>query len=200
MVDDSDVDALASSSFNEACGKLDDGDDVVNKRPIEKKEKGEKGERRKRKDYMWQLSSGKFVEEELFNLGNRLEFEHTLLDVDDELIKQHFIKAELQEIDDLHGPHVPSLSQERGKRNLATALRKNKGRLTTNKRNMGCRNDWILRSTGNGDHNEYGIGKVSKMCMKTPKALKDMLLKLIKKVNWNNTTYSKLQTIGIVHS
>ena len=32
--------------------------------------------------------------------------------MDDELIKQHFIKAELQEIDDLHGPHVPSLSQE----------------------------------------------------------------------------------------
>ena len=28
-----------------------------------------------RKDYMWQLSSGKFVEEELFNLGNGLEFE-----------------------------------------------------------------------------------------------------------------------------
>jgi len=32
--------------------------------------------------------------------------------VDDELIKQHFTKPELQEIDDLHGPHVPSLSQE----------------------------------------------------------------------------------------
>ena len=35
-----------------------------------------------------------------------------ILDVDDELIKQHFTKAELQEIDDLHGLHVPSLSQE----------------------------------------------------------------------------------------
>ncbi|CAG8561366.1 8290_t:CDS:10 [Ambispora leptoticha] len=68
------------------------------------------------KQYMWKLSSGKFVEEELYKLGKRLEFEHAvhsfILDVEDELIMEHFTETELREIDNTSIPEVPELSNE----------------------------------------------------------------------------------------
>ncbi|CAG8662952.1 1656_t:CDS:2, partial [Paraglomus brasilianum] len=68
------------------------------------------------KQYMWKLSSGKFVEEELYKLGKRLEFEHAvhsfILDVEDELVMEHFTETELREIDNTSIPEVPELSNE----------------------------------------------------------------------------------------
>ncbi|CAB4401376.1 unnamed protein product [Rhizophagus irregularis] len=68
------------------------------------------------KQYMWKLSSGKFVEEELYKLGKGLEFEHAvhsfILDVEDELIMEHFTETELREIDNTSIPEVPELSNE----------------------------------------------------------------------------------------
>ncbi|CAG8615598.1 10673_t:CDS:2, partial [Paraglomus occultum] len=68
------------------------------------------------KQYMWKLSSGKFIEEELYKLGKRLEFEHAvhsfILDVEDELIMEHFTETELREIDNTSIPEVPELSNE----------------------------------------------------------------------------------------
>ena len=89
---------------------------------------------------MWKLSSGKFVEEELYKLGKRLEFEqfvfmhvimfvqerrhnctkllfpsavHSfILDVEDELVMEHFTETELREIDNTSIPEVPELSNE----------------------------------------------------------------------------------------
>ncbi|CAG8592524.1 2405_t:CDS:10, partial [Acaulospora morrowiae] len=69
-----------------------------------------------KKDRMWRLSTGKYVEEELFELGKKLRFEHAvhsfILDVDDEIIRQHFNEAELDEIDCAPGPQVYELSEE----------------------------------------------------------------------------------------
>ncbi|GBC08988.1 hypothetical protein RclHR1_08520014 [Rhizophagus clarus] len=66
--------------------------------------------------YMWKLSSGRIVEEELFKLGNDLEFEHAIhsfiLDVEDELIMEHFTEKELEEIEGTTIPEVPDLSDE----------------------------------------------------------------------------------------
>ncbi|CAG8473017.1 8310_t:CDS:2, partial [Funneliformis caledonium] len=68
-----------------------------------------------KKDFMWKLSSGKLVEEELYNIGKKLEFEHAIhsfiIDTEDEIIKQHFSKYELDEIDDAPIPEVPDLPQ-----------------------------------------------------------------------------------------
>lgn len=96
---------------------------------------------------------------------------------------------------------------------IATATRKNKGRIPTKRRKIGRRGDWILRKNGNGDHIEFGIGEsgnigedefgtkfLKGMCLKLPKSLKDMLIRLIKKVGWNNELCRKLQTVGIIHS
>ncbi|CAB4379384.1 unnamed protein product [Rhizophagus irregularis] len=51
---------------------------------------------------MWKLSTGRFVEKELYRLGQELEFEHSIhsfiIDVDDELISSHFNDTELDEI------------------------------------------------------------------------------------------------------
>ena len=60
---------------------------------------------------------------------------------------------------------------------------------------MGCRGDWILRSIGKGDKNEFGVGEVGKNWsdkygtkflkeagVKLPKNLKDMIMKLMEKV------------------
>ncbi|CAB4388009.1 unnamed protein product [Rhizophagus irregularis] len=67
-------------------------------------------------EYMWKLSSGRIVEEELFELGNDLEFEHAIhsfiLDVEDELIMEHFTEEELEEISSAPIPEVPELSDE----------------------------------------------------------------------------------------
>ncbi|GES85767.1 C2H2-type zinc finger transcription factor [Rhizophagus clarus] len=68
------------------------------------------------KQYMWKLSSGRFVEEELYKLGQGLEFEHAIhsfiLDVEDESIVEHFTETELREIDSTSIPEVPELSDE----------------------------------------------------------------------------------------
>ncbi|CAB4427528.1 unnamed protein product [Rhizophagus irregularis] len=67
-------------------------------------------------EYMWKLSSGRIVEEELFELGNDLEFEHAIhsfiLDVEDELIMEHFTEEELEEISSAPIPEVPELSDK----------------------------------------------------------------------------------------
>ncbi|GBC22675.2 uncharacterized protein OCT59_026886 [Rhizophagus irregularis] len=51
---------------------------------------------------MWKLSTGRFVEKELYRLGQELEFERAIhsfiIDVDDELISSHFNDTELDEI------------------------------------------------------------------------------------------------------
>ncbi|CAG8560514.1 6505_t:CDS:2, partial [Ambispora leptoticha] len=76
----------------------------------------EKAYRAMDKSYMWKLSSGRIVEEELFKLGNDLEFEHAIhsfiLDVEDELIMEHFTVKELEEIESATIPEVPELSNE----------------------------------------------------------------------------------------
>ncbi|PKC55462.1 hypothetical protein RhiirA1_117619 [Rhizophagus irregularis] len=68
------------------------------------------------KQFMWKLSSGRLIEEELYKLGKDLELEHTvhsfILDVDDKLIAEHFTEAELREIEDTPIPEVSELSDE----------------------------------------------------------------------------------------
>ncbi|RGB37265.1 hypothetical protein C1646_57421 [Rhizophagus diaphanus] len=68
------------------------------------------------KQYMWKLSSGRFVEEELYKLGQGLEFEHAIhsfiLDVEDGSIVEHFTETELREINRTSIPEVPELSDE----------------------------------------------------------------------------------------
>ncbi|CAJ0919192.1 18853_t:CDS:10 [Entrophospora sp. SA101] len=96
----------------------------------------------------------------------------------------------------------------------ANAERKNAHRTDTNTwRKFGHRGDWILRRIGNGERDEYGIGEAGKLwfddhgmkflketCVKSPKCLKDMLLKLMKKVDWDKELCKKLQTVGITHA
>ncbi|CAG8514184.1 17190_t:CDS:2 [Cetraspora pellucida] len=69
-----------------------------------------------KKDAMWKLLSGKFVKEELYNLGKKLEFEHSvhffIINTENEIIKQHFREYELKEIDNKHVPKPPDLSQD----------------------------------------------------------------------------------------
>ncbi|CAJ0644359.1 2103_t:CDS:10 [Entrophospora sp. SA101] len=259
-----------------------------------------------KKEKMWRLSTGKYVEEELFELGKKLRFEHAvhsfILDVDDGIIRLHFSKAELDEIDCAPGPQVPKLSEEitgflnkfagktslkeirklikemmfddnydhekdrdkdyiiyalyslvreiqsgslkdanleawfnchvwnavfdqafgdvnaisvvRGEStSLASASRKNIKRLSGERRKMGCRIDWILRSISNGDRDEFGAGEAGKSWvdknvtkflketgLKLPKTLKDMLVKLIEKAVWDEESRAKIQTVGIIHA
>ncbi|RIA96714.1 hypothetical protein C1645_358445 [Glomus cerebriforme] len=111
-----------------------------------------------------------------------------------------------QGISDLNG-----ISVVRGEStSLANADRKNAQRIMPERRKMGHRGDLIIRKVGNGKNDEYGIGEGGKLwidnheskflkesSIKTPKVLKDMLLKLMNKVDDNNI---KLQTVGIIHS
>lgn len=82
-----------------------------------------------------------------------------------------------------------------------------------NRRKLGRRGDWILRSVGNGDLDEYGVGEATKVWvdrfgtkflkevgLKIPKALKDMLIKLMRKANWDSEACAKMRTVGIVHA
>ncbi|CAG8648635.1 1161_t:CDS:10 [Ambispora leptoticha] len=66
--------------------------------------------------YMWKLSSGKVIEDELYKLGRELEFEHAvhsfILDIDDELVADCFTETELREIELTPIPEVPELSDE----------------------------------------------------------------------------------------
>ncbi|CAG8708088.1 15989_t:CDS:2, partial [Acaulospora colombiana] len=65
---------------------------------------------------MWKLSTGRFVEKELYKLGQEQEFEQLVfmhkLYVDDELISSYFSDTELDEIDYAAGPHVPDLPDQ----------------------------------------------------------------------------------------
>jgi len=255
---------------------------------------------------MWKLSTGRFVEKELYRLGQELEFEHAIhsfmIDVDDELISSHFNDTELEEIDCSAGPHIPDLPDQiaeflyefvgktslneiretlktkmfginydhenhhdkdyiiyalyslvrevqggsmkdtkleawfnchiwsvifdqafgdinvisvvRGEStSLATASRKNMKRKSEERRKMGRRGDWIVRSITNDDKHEFGAGEAGNVWMddngtkflkeaglKLPKVLKDMLVKLMKKVDWNRERCAKMQTVGIIHA
>ncbi|CAG8699506.1 3960_t:CDS:2, partial [Acaulospora morrowiae] len=259
-----------------------------------------------KKERMWKLPTGRYVEEELFKLGKKLKFEHAvhsfIVDVDDETIRNHFNEAELDEIDCTLGPQVPELSDDitncldkfidktnlneireiikdlmfgsnydhknhhdidyvifalyalireiqngslkdnnletwfnchiwnafldqafgdlnaisivRGEStSLASATRKNIKRRLGERRRMGCRTDWILRSINNGDRDEFGAGEVGKSWedengtkflkeagLKLPKTLKDMLVKLMKKADFDEEKCAKIQTVGIIHA
>lgn len=78
---------------------------------------------------------------------------------------------------------------------------------------MGRRGDWILRSITNGDKQEFGAGEAGKSWvdengtkflkeagLKLPKTLKDMLVGLLKKADWDAGTCTKIQTVGIIHA
>lgn len=78
---------------------------------------------------------------------------------------------------------------------------------------MGRRGDWIVRSVTNGDKHEFGAGEAGNVwsddhgtkflkeaSLKLPKVLKDMLVKLMKKVDWNRERCAKMQTVGIIHA
>jgi len=95
------------------------------------------------RERMWKLSTEKYVEEELFNLGQKLNFEQLvficmflcccyetrillnysfyflpsaihsfILDVDDNVIREHFSKEEREEIKFASSPQVPEMSDE----------------------------------------------------------------------------------------
>ncbi|CAJ0758394.1 16790_t:CDS:2 [Entrophospora sp. SA101] len=94
---------------------------------------------------------------------------------------------------------------------IASASRKNKKRKLGERRKLGCRNDFIIRSINNGNKDEFGAGEVGKdwtdefgakfmqeAGLKLPKMLKDMLLKLIKKVG--NVKCPEIKAVGVVHS
>ncbi|CAG8501466.1 24364_t:CDS:10, partial [Cetraspora pellucida] len=247
---------------------------------------------------MWKLSTGRFVEKELYRLGQELELEHAIhsfiIDVDDELISSHFNDTELDEIDCAAGPHVPDLPDQIAEflyefvgktrlneireaikskmfgnnydhenhhdkdyiiyalyslvreiqggtmrdtkleawfnchiwnvifdqafgdinsTSLATASRKNMKRRSEERRKVGRRGDWIVRSVTNGDKHEFGAGEAGSVWtddhgtkflkeagLKLPKVLKDMLVKLMKKVDWNREKCAKMQTVGIIHA
>lgn len=104
----------------------------------------------------------------------------------------------------------PSSGESTG---ISTALRKNSHRNLNDRRKVGRRGDWILRSVGNGDRNEYGVGEAAKVWidrygtkflkevgLKVPKTLKDMLVKLMGNVDQNREACAKIQTVGILHA
>ncbi|CAG8754318.1 26524_t:CDS:2, partial [Gigaspora margarita] len=258
------------------------------------------------KNKMWKLSSGRYVEEELYELGKKLDYEHAIhsfiLDVEDEVVLNHFTEKEMVEIDQVPGPAVPELSEnvidclskfagktdlheigkilkevafddkyniknnhdvdyiifaihalireiESGKlynnnieswfnihiwnfvfdqafgnvktisvvrgesSGIASSIRKNINRKMGTNRRMGRRGDWILRSTGKSDNDEFGVGEaghswkdkystkfLKESGTKLPKNLKDIIMKLMEKVKWNPTKYNEIQTVGIVHA
>ncbi|RIA85518.1 hypothetical protein C1645_741508 [Glomus cerebriforme] len=78
---------------------------------------------------------------------------------------------------------------------------------------MGCRGDWILRSIINDNKQEFGTREVGKSWvdengmkflkeagLKLPKTLKDMLVRLLKKADWDAGTCTKIQMVGIIHA
>ncbi|KAG9301062.1 hypothetical protein G9A89_015798 [Geosiphon pyriformis] len=231
-----------------------------------------------KKKRMWRLSSGRYVEEELYALGKKLKYEHAahsfIIDVDDEAIKQHFNKGELDEIIHTHIPPVPQLAEDTELKEIRSILKEitfgtdynyekhhdvdyicfalhaliseieSKKLEETNLENwfnchiwsiivdqcfsnveglsvvrgervrqkIGHRSDWILRSIGSGEKDEYGAGEAGRYCidrhgtkflreigLKLPKILKDMVIKLMEKVDWDEEKCSRIQTVGIIH-
>ncbi|RUP46190.1 hypothetical protein BC936DRAFT_147238 [Jimgerdemannia flammicorona] len=110
--------------------------------------------------------------------------------------------------------NLPRISVVRGESTImSTALRKNGHRKSNDRRKVGHRGDWVLRSVGNGDRDEFGVGEAAKQWtdnfstkfmkeagLKVPKALKDMLTKLMRKADWKPELCSRMQTVGIIHS
>ncbi|CAG8694677.1 27711_t:CDS:2, partial [Dentiscutata erythropus] len=110
--------------------------------------------------------------------------------------------------------NVKTISVVRGESSgIASSLRKNRNRKTGTRRRMGRRGDWILRSNGKGDNDEFGVGEaghswkdkygtkfLKESGTKLPKGLKDMIMKLMEKVKWNAAKYDKIETVGIVHA
>ena len=54
-----------------------------------------------------------------------------------------------------------------------------------------------LEIFGRDDH---GTKFLKEAGLKLPKVLKDMLVKLMKKVDWNRERCAKMQTVGIIHA
>jgi len=116
-------------------------------------------------------------------------------------------------VDQCFGDMV-AVSMVRGEStSMAIASRKNEHRQIGERRKIGRRGDWILRSTGNNDKCEYGAGEAGRLwvdsygtkflqeaSLKLPKMLSDMLRKLMQKANWDKESCEKLQTVGIVHA
>ncbi|RIB23921.1 hypothetical protein C2G38_2032301 [Gigaspora rosea] len=88
----------------------------------------------------------------------------------------------------------------------ANVTRKNSTRVLNTKR-------WIIRTNNEGNKIEFGYGEVGKtwvdksgtkflreVSLKSLKALKDMLIDLMRTCKWNPDAQSKLQTVGVVHS
>ncbi|KAF0436972.1 hypothetical protein F8M41_004549 [Gigaspora margarita] len=69
-----------------------------------------------KKEQMWRLKSGRYVEEVLYKIGLSLTYEHNvhsfIIDAEDETVKKHFDERELEEISDASGPLVPNLSDD----------------------------------------------------------------------------------------
>ena len=97
---------------------------------------------------------------------------------------------------------------------MSTATRKNKKakRKPGERRKIGRRGDWILRTIGNGNKDEFGAGEAGKdwtdeygtkylkeIGLKLPKTLKDMLMNLMERVNWDKDVRKNIQTVGIIH-
>ncbi|CAJ0924625.1 8123_t:CDS:2 [Entrophospora sp. SA101] len=111
--------------------------------------------------------------------------------------------------------NIKGVSVVRGESaSIATSVAKNTGRSSTAERKkMGDHGDWILQTTGKGDLEEFGAGEAGHMWfdeygskflfeskLKLPKILKNMLVKLMKKANWNKSQTKQMQTIGIIHA
>ncbi len=97
---------------------------------------------------------------------------------------------------------------------MSTATRKNKKakRKPGERRKIGRRGDWILRAVGNGNKDEFGAGEAGKdwtdkygtkylkeIGLKLPKTLKDMLMNLMERINWDKDVRENIQTVGIIH-
>ncbi|RIA92110.1 hypothetical protein C1645_821191 [Glomus cerebriforme] len=162
-----------------------------------------------KKERMWRLSTGKYVEEELFELGKKLELEHAvhsfILDVDDVIIRRHFNKAELDEIDYAPGPQEPELSDEIIEILHLHVIDKDIHVLQqyVTGSHMHIMDDVSMNAIFEqafGDLKAISIVSSQGERIKATKTLKDMLIKLMEKVDWDIERCSKIQTVGMIHA
>jgi hypothetical protein len=64
----------------------------------------------------------------------------------------------------------------------------------------GDKHEFGAGEAGNVWMNDYGTKFFKEVELKLPKVLKDMLIKLMKKINWNEGKRARIQTVGIIHS
>ncbi|CAG8641218.1 10639_t:CDS:2, partial [Ambispora gerdemannii] len=179
------------------------------------------------KDKMWKLSSGRYVEEELYELGKKLDYEHAIhsfiLDTEDEVVMNHFSKEEMEEIDQTPGPVIPELAE-----NVTDCLSKFVDKTNLNeirkilkeisfddKYNLEKDHDvdYIIfaihalklgtycRMGRRGDWILRSIGKGDNDGFGAGEAGKNGKINtLMEKVKWNPVKYDKIQTVGIVHA